>query len=183
MHAFTREELRACFTQIDTQCDAPLSVTILGGAAIVLLGFRDRATIDIDIAATVQAQRFQHLGRALSIPVDIITVSSTVDLLHCPTTTVFQGTYLHVAAVTALDLIKLKLERFQKHDAEDIYAIIIAIALSFEQFAAIATDMRIDYLGNPRTLALSICLVTERMYPEHLAAMERMMLSPAKHSA
>lgn len=145
-----------------------LNVTILGGLAIILQDFRTRSTMDVDIAPTRDAETFVAACRTLGVPVDVVTIASTVDLVHAPTVAVYTGEALTVAAIEARDLIKLKLERFYKQDPEDVFAIIAHIRLAYSHFADIVRDMLIDFIGNPRGVVLSAQEVVERMYPEHL---------------
>ncbi|MFH1830926.1 MAG: DUF6036 family nucleotidyltransferase [Pseudomonadota bacterium] len=165
----TRDELLRIFTQIDKQlCSEKrtMQITVLGGASIILLGLRDRATLDIDIANVDDAAEFQKLCRKKSIPVDIITVSSTVDFDYAETVTVFNGKALVVSSVTPMDLIRLKLERFRKQDADDIEAIIAKTSLPYENFKQIVEDMLLYYIGNPREVLLSALIIAERLYPK-----------------
>lgn len=143
-----------------------IKIVVLGGLAIIAQGFRERATLDIDIAQNHDAAIFSKVCNALSIPVDVITVSSTVDLNHAPTKNIFSGKHLILEAITAPDLIKLKLERFYKQDPDDIYAVIQKTGMAYEDFKALFLDMLPDFIGNPRGLILSAQLVVERMFPE-----------------
>lgn len=145
-----------------------LRVRILGGASMLLLGLRERTTVDIDIAATDDSVEFQKLCNKLNIPVDIITIATTVDLNHCDMVGVFHGKMLTVDSVTPRDLIKLKLERFYKQDPEDIYAIIESKSISFDEFKNIVTDMIQDYIGNLRQIIISAQIVVELIYPDHV---------------
>lgn len=145
-----------------------IKIKTLGGASILLLGIRDRATADIDIAATSNANTFQKMCAKIGLSVDIITVASTVDLSYCPSVNVFQGKNLTVDSVTPRDLLKLKLERFYKQDPEDIYAIIKHEALSFDEFKTIINEMLPDYIGNVRQLMISAQIVVEQIWPERI---------------
>lgn len=147
-----------------------MRITVLGGASILLLGMRDRVTADIDIAATGDAANFQKMCAKIGITVDIITVASTVDLVHCKTVNVFQGKCLSVESVTPSDLLKLKLERFYKQDPEDIYAIIKHENMSFDEFSSIVKEMIPDYIGNVRQLIISAQIVVEQIWPEKAEA-------------
>lgn len=169
LQAFTRQELLAFLQQLDNDLadqHKRLTVTLLGGAAIILLKIRERATIDI--TPHPDATTFQQMCAKRGIPVDIITISSTVDLHYCPTITVFKGKALTIHTVTPLDLIKLKLERFRKQDPEDIEAILAHESVRYKQFRDIVADMRLDYIGNERELILSAQMVVERLFPEHI---------------
>ena len=152
-----------------------IRVVVLGGLAIIAQGFRERATLDIDIAQNRDAAIFVKACNQISIPVDIITVSSTVDLNHAPTKNIFSGKYLQLEAITAPDLIKLKLERFYKQDPDDIYAMIQKVGMTYEDFKTIFLDMLPDFIGNPRGLVLSAQLVVERMFPEAIDNFKRSM--------
>lgn len=143
-------------------------VTLLGGGSIILLGFRDRATLDLDIAATADAAVFLQICRDHGVPVDIVAIASTVDLNHCSTVPVFRGKALTIASVTAPDLVKLKLERFRKHDPEDIEAILAHEQISYEEFSTLVADMRLDYIGNEREVVLSARIIVERVYPDRV---------------
>lgn len=164
-----RKELIAFLKEADVLLQKrkkEMVITILGGASIILQGIRERATADIDIVNQEDAISFQKICAKLGMPVDIVSVSSTVDFAHAPTVVVFSGKALKVESVTAEDLIKLKLERFRKQDPEDIYAIIQKIGLAYPRFKSIVQEMLIDFVGNARMLFLSALVVVERMYPE-----------------
>jgi hypothetical protein len=137
-----------------------------------LLGVRERVTIDIDVAATDDAVEFQKICAKNGIPVDIVTIASTVDLNHCEAKNVFNGRYLTVDSVLPKDLLKMKLERFYKQDPEDIYAIIRHEELSFETFKSIVKDMIPDYVGNVRQLVISAQIVVEQIWPDHAKEFE-----------
>lgn len=174
--SITKQELLELFQKIDTDLTKqhqPVSVTVLGGASIILLGFRERATIDIDIAPSKNARLFESICKHYGLPVDIITIASTVDLHHCSSVTVFQGSQLTVASVTAEDLIRLKLERFRKQDPEDIYAIIQHEGIDYERFKEIAIDMLPDYIGNERELKLSALVVVEQLYADYASDFQK----------
>ncbi|MDP2600214.1 MAG: DUF6036 family nucleotidyltransferase [Deltaproteobacteria bacterium] len=143
-------------------------IVVLGGLAIIAQGFRERATLDIDIAQNRDAAIFIKICNQFAIPVDVITVSSTVDLHHAPTKNIFSGKCLTLEAITAPDLIKLKLERFYKQDPDDIYAMIQKIRMTYDGFKKLFIDMLPDFIGNPRGLILSAQLVVERMFPEKI---------------
>lgn len=143
-----------------------IKIVVIGGLAIIAQGFRERATLDIDIAQNRDADLFIQICDRLSIPVDVITVSSTVDLNRAPTKNIFFGKYLILEAITAPDLIKLKLERFYKQDPDDIYAIIQKTRMHYDAFKLLILDMLPDFIGNPRGLILSAQLVVERIFPE-----------------
>ena len=169
--AVAREDLLNLFSRVDQELSAKgqkLIVTVMGGASIILQGFRDRVTQDIDIAYGKGAEIFRQLCERQGIPVDIISIASTVDFNQQHTLTVFQGKALTVQSVTPEDLIKLKLERFRKQDPEDIYAILERTRMSYEKFASLAKEMLLDFIGNPRELILSARLVIERMYPDKI---------------
>jgi hypothetical protein len=167
--AATRGDLLEIFSEIDEALQkkrAKQSITVIGGVSIILLGLRDRSTLDIDIANVGDAAAFRKICSGHGIQVDIVTVVSTVDFAHAPKVMVYEGKALTVDSITAEDIIKLKLERFRKQDPEDIYSIIEKISLPYERFKSIAQDMLPDFIGNPRELLLSALIVVERMYAE-----------------
>lgn len=169
--AVDRDKLNKIFNEIDSRLlreDHSLDVTVLGGVSIIFLEYRDRATVDIDIANGHDAGEFQKACSNLGIPVDIIAVSATVDFSEAPTVEIFRGKKLIVRSVIEEDLIKLKLERFRKQDPEDIYAIIEKAKIGFEKFQLIVKEMLPDFIGNTRGLVLSARLVVERMYSGRL---------------
>ncbi|MDO8519373.1 MAG: DUF6036 family nucleotidyltransferase [Deltaproteobacteria bacterium] len=169
MKAITKNEIPLLFEKIDIELGKQkrkVRVTVLGGFAVILQGYRERATLDIDIAPDADANLFSQVCRSLNIPVDIVTVTSTVDLAHTATARVFSGAFLVVDAVKGEDLIRLKLERFRKQDPEDIYAMIDSMQLSYEKFEEMVKDMLIDYVGNPQNLILSAEEIVQRKYPE-----------------
>ncbi|MFA4972245.1 MAG: DUF6036 family nucleotidyltransferase [bacterium] len=178
--AATREDLLRIFGQLDdllAKRKKKISVTAIGGVSIILQGIRDRSTADIDIANVGDAVAFQEACVGQGIPVDIVTVTSTVDFAHAPKVVLFRGKALEVNSITAEDLIKLKLERFYKQDPEDIYAIIEKTALPYERYKAIVSDMIPDFIGNPRVFLLSAMIVVETIYPENKADFEKLLRS------
>ena len=122
MKKIERDDLLKNFQKVDTflnKQNQKLRIIAIGGVSIILQGFRDRATLDIDIVNNQDAVRFQKICFKLGMDVDIITVASTVDFQNAPTIILFQGKRLTVDSVTPQDLVKLKLERFRKQDPED----------------------------------------------------------------
>lgn len=171
MKAITKKDALYFFQKIDGELEnlgKRVQITVLGGLAIILQGFRDRSTLDIDIAPTSDAKTFSKICQKLKIPVDIITISSTVDFVHTETNRQFSGKFLMVNSVSSKDLIKLKLERFRKQDPEDIMAIIDKINLSYDSFQNLVKEMLADFIGDPRFLILSAQDLIERKFPEHL---------------
>lgn len=171
MRAITKQEALELFQKIDAELlktGQRAQVTVLGGLAIILQDFRERSTLDFDIAPSPDAKIFSKICDKLTIPLDIVTMSSTVDLAHADTTVQFSGQFLTVHSVMAEDLIKLKLERFQKQDPEDIMAIIDKTNLSYDVFKKIVREMLLDFVGHPRGLILSAQEVVERKYNQHL---------------
>lgn len=75
--------------------------------------------------------------------------------------------------VGAEDLIRLKLERFEKHDPEDIYAIIRKEKFPYERFAALVKEGKGYYIGRVEEYLVSAQLVVERMYPENFKDFSR----------
>ncbi|HEX5033503.1 MAG TPA: hypothetical protein VFW62_03400, partial [bacterium] len=81
----------------------------------------------------------------------------------------FSGKALTLYGVGPEDLIRLKLERFRKHDPEDIYAIITAIDFPYEKFVDLVDDAKSYFIGRVEEYLTSAQLVVERMYPEKLS--------------
>lgn len=80
--------------------------------------------------------------------------------------------------IGAEDLIRLKLERFQKHDPEDIYAIIQKEKYPYEGFAALVNDAKNDFIGRVDEYLVSAQIVVQRMYPEKFEAFSQLMRLP-----
>lgn len=171
LKAYDKSDVLKVFEDVDQflkKKSEKLNIRILGGASILLLGVRERTTIDIDIAGTNDAIKFQKLCSKLGVVVDIVTVVTTVDLQHCPTVSVYKGDALAVDSVTSEDLIKLKLERFYKQDPEDIYAVIGHEKISFEKFKSLVINMLPDYIGNKREVFISAQIVVEQIWPDRI---------------
>lgn len=165
-----RGDLLRIFSEVDARLrndGRTLRITALGGVSLILLGIRERATWDIDVAASKDAVAFQKICAEYGIDVDLVSVASTVDFVHAPTVRLFEGRALRVDSVTPEDLLKLKLERFRKQDPEDIYAIIEKLSLSYERYQSLVQEMLPDFIGNPRELLLSALIVAEQVYPGH----------------
>ncbi|OGQ37791.1 MAG: hypothetical protein A2W61_02285 [Deltaproteobacteria bacterium RIFCSPLOWO2_01_44_7] len=166
-----KKDIPELFQKIETglaKKNKKLEIIVLGGLAILLQDFRDRVTFDIDIAANKDAKTFATICYKLGIDVDIITVASTVDIVHAETIKQYSGKFLTVNSIMPEDLIKLKLERFYKQDPEDIYAIIEKTNLSYENFKRLVQEMLPNFIGNPQILILSAQEVVERKYLQYI---------------
>lgn len=73
---------------------------------------------------------------------------------------------MKLVAINAEDLIKLKLERFQRQDPEDIMAIIDSTGFSYNQFKGFVQEMLPTYIGNTNSVILSAREVVERKYSD-----------------
>lgn len=167
--AIRKEDAEHLFKDVEKEfgkLNKKARIIVVGGMAIILQGIRQRATLDIDVAPTEDATLFREICAKLNIPVDIITIASTVDLVYAPTITVYSGNHLTIDSVTPENLIKLKLERFFKQDPEDIYAIIDYLSMTYDVFRNLVRDMLVDFIGNPRSLILSALQVAEIKYPD-----------------
>lgn len=175
-----KEDLLIALEQIDvalSKAHTPCEVTLVGGAAIVLQNFRERATHDLDIAATKDASTFVACCQKVGLPVDVISMASTVDFQEAPKVTLSRGKALTVHAVTARDLVKLKLERFYKQDPEDIYAIIEKTSLAYEDFKSLVKEMTSYFVGDQRKLILSAGVVVETKFPTFAESFHRELRS------
>jgi|SRR3989338_2276243 len=176
MKAITKKGALDLFEKIDKELSREkraIRVTLLGGLAVVLNHFRERSTMDVDIAPTKDMEVFVKVCQKLKIPVDVITVTSTVDLNNVETANHFSGVHLIVDSILGRDLIKLKLERFLKQDPEDIFAIIDKMGLSYTDFRTLVKEMMVDFVGDSRNILLSALEVVERKYTGDLKVFEK----------
>jgi hypothetical protein len=151
-----------------------ITVTAIGGIVIVLQGFQPRSTNDLDIAPISNADRLFKACEKLGISAEVVTLCSTVDFNDVQTKPVFSGKALTLNGIGAEDLIRLKLERFRKHDPEDIYAIIEKEKLPFERFVDLVKEGKSYYIGRVDEYLLSARLVVERMFAERLSEFDRL---------
>jgi len=164
--AFTKRDFLDFFEKVDRELNKKLSITILGGASIVLLDFKDRATHDIDVAPPIDPLLLEA-GNKNGIPIQYVgSLVSTVDFAHCEKAIVFEGKFLTVQSISPEELIKSKLERFQKQDPEDIYSIVEKTNYSYESFKALVKEMLIDFIGPRIKLLLHARMVVEHIYSE-----------------
>lgn len=143
-------------------------ILTLGGVSVVLQGYQDRSTNDIDLAPTGDAPQFLQACETFHIPAQTITLASTVDFNNIAVVTVFEGNFLKVLSVTAHDLIKLKLERFRKQDPEDIYAIIEKTGITYLQFCDLVSEGKDYFIGRVSEYLLSARIVVEQIFSTHL---------------
>ncbi len=143
-----------------------IAVTAIGGIVIVLQDFQPRSTNDLDVAPVSDADRLLEACARLGINAQVVTLVSTVDFNDIERIPLFAGKALTLSGVGAEDLIRLKLERFAKHDPEDIYAIIQREKFPYERFAALVKEGRNLFIGRVEEYLVSAQLVVERMYPE-----------------
>ena len=148
-------------------------VTAIGGIAIVLQDFQPRSTNDLDMAPVSDAERLLKACGRLGIKAQVVTLVSTVDFNDIERIQLFVGKALTLYGVGAEDLIRLKLERFEKHDPEDIYAIIRKEKFPYERFAALVKEGKDYYIGRVEEYLVSAQLVVERMYPENFKNFSR----------
>ncbi|OGQ04712.1 MAG: hypothetical protein A2W61_05960 [Deltaproteobacteria bacterium RIFCSPLOWO2_01_44_7] len=167
----TKEIVLALLPKIDHELakqNKQIQVTLLGGVALLLQNFITRSTNDIDVFPNKDADYFEKVCRKLKIPVQIVALTSTVDSQNASVVNNYRGRFLTIDSIPAEDLIRSKLERFLKHDPDDIYAVIDHVQLPYEKFKAIVQEMLSYFIGNPRSLILSSQIVVERKYPQHL---------------
>ena len=168
----SREDLIQFFRNLDlelTRRKKHLNCTLLGGAAIILLNFKDRSTRDIDVPSSQDELDFLiQSGIKYGIEVQPIAITTTVNFLECEKQKVFFGKYLEVQTISAQDLIKSKLERYQKQDLDDIDTIIKKINLSFEGFAKLFGEMLQDFVGSTDRLTMQARNVVEYNYPDRV---------------
>lgn len=143
-----------------------ITVTAIGGIVIVLQDFQPRSTNDLDMAPVSDALRLLEACKKLGINAQVVTLASTVDFNDVERVRLFAGKALTLDGVGAEDLIRLKLERFAKHDPEDIYAIIQKEKLPYERFAMLVREGKNYFIGRVEEYLVSAQLVVERMYPE-----------------
>lgn len=143
-----------------------VEVVAIGGVAIVLQDFQSRSTNDFDMAPMEDAERLLKACHKLGIDAQVVTLASTVDFHEVERISLFAGKALTLYSVGAEDLIRLKLERFRKHDPEDIYAIIEKENFPYERFVALVKEGKIDFIGRVDEYLVSAQLVVERMYPD-----------------
>jgi hypothetical protein len=173
LQSFTKGQLLDLFSSIDDELrkrEQVVSITVIGGASLILQDLRDRSTVDIDIVNRGGgAELFVELCADRNVPVDVVSVLTTIDFNQTQTIRVFDGIFLKVDSILAEDIIRSKLERFRKQDPEDIYVVIGKTKLSYDCFKSIIQEMLVDYIGNTRELWLSAMIVVEEMYPERAA--------------
>lgn len=167
--AWDKDTIRRILRDLDdyfVKTGETVEVTALGGIVIVLQDFQPRSTNDIDMAPISDAPRLLEVCDELGITAQVVTLASTVDFNSVEKRRLFAGKALTLYGVGAEDLIRLKLERFKKHDPEDIYAIIRKENLPYERFAAIVNEGKGWFIGRVDEYLVSTQLVVERMYPD-----------------
>lgn len=150
-----------------------IAATAIGGIVIVLQDFQPRSTNDLDVAPISDADRLLKACEKLGIAAQVVTLCSTVDFNDIERTRLFSGKALTLYGVGAEDLIRLKLERFKKHDPEDIYAIIQKEKFPYERFVALVNEGKNDFIGRVDEYLVSAQLVVERMYPDKFEEFSR----------
>lgn len=150
-----------------------IEVVVIGGVAIVLQEYQDRATNDFDLAPVSDAGYFLRACEQLGIDAQAITMSTTVDFNDVERIELFRGKSLTVFSVTSEDLIRLKLERFRKQDPEDIYAIIEKERLPYESFAKLVEEGSVIYIGRKENYLTSAQVVVETIYPDRVEDFKR----------
>lgn len=174
----TKETVIRLFSELDSYFaskNKSVKVTLLGGVAALIQGYIDRTTRDIDVAPIQDAVQFREACHLKNIAVDIVTVGSLASYDEKDTNEVFKGTSLTLRSVNYQDLIKMKLERFEGHDREDIHGIIKTTSLGYDEFKKIVADALIDYIGRKEKYIISAGFIVEDLYPKFLEDFEKAM--------
>jgi len=143
------------------------SYLILGGAALVMLEFIDRSTEDIDVVH--DGGNFDLMEEAAGkygIVIDRVTQCTTVDFEECSKEEIFSGKFLKIRSISPQDLLKSKIERFQKQDPADVNAILDNLKLKYADFKSLFSEMSLDYVGNLDRLKTNARIVVERRFAE-----------------
>ncbi|MBF0492171.1 MAG: hypothetical protein HQM15_05270 [Deltaproteobacteria bacterium] len=169
--SLNRENIQNIFLKLDAyflKKKKKIQVTTLGGVAILMLGFIERSTYDIDVAVTKDTEVFLNACEELEVEAQAVSIAMTVDFNDAKKQKIFKGKALTIFSVLPKDLIKLKLERFRKQDPEDIYAIIKKTRLSFEEFSQLVKEGVSYFVGRPQEYLLNASVVVEQMWPDCL---------------
>lgn len=168
LKTLTKKDLELIFRSVDEELvrknGKNVEVLLIGAASILMLDVLERGTVDIDVAPLFDAPRFARMVTRMGVPVDLVSVTSTVDFQSAARLTVFEGAKLHVTSVNEADLIKLKLERFRKQDPADIEAIIKKFSIDYGRYKEIVLEAVRDYVGHPRTFCLGALQVAANCY-------------------
>ena len=159
-----KPDIQQIFTAVDNELLSPAEITVIGGVSLIMLDIVERSTVDIDLANIGNVDAFKKIADRLGYLVDVVTISTTVDFHSPDKYKIFHGKNLAVFSVNERDLIKLKLERYRKQDPQDIDKIIQKIKMPFSEFRNLALEAVRDFVGHPRTFALSILMAAENHY-------------------
>lgn len=167
----TKKDLNEFFERFEEELGrkkTAASYVILGGAALVLLNFIERSTEDLDIAkAEGDRGLIVEAAEKFGIKIDWVTQCTTVDFVECPKEIVFSGKQLKVSSINPQDLLKSKIERFEKQDPQDINAILDKLQLGYEELKKIFAEMLQDFVGNQDQLKMKARTIVERRFSEH----------------
>jgi len=166
----THKELLEFFEWFDGKLllqDLTASYTILGGAALLMLGIISRSTADIDLPAQKMEGLIHEAGQEFGIEIHTVTQCTTVDFAECPKEIVFEGKALQIFSIHPKELLKSKLERYQKQDPQDIKDILSYSKLSYSEFEEIFSEMLKYWVGHPNRLIMHGRNVVERHFPEN----------------
>lgn len=72
--------------------------------------------------------------------------------------------FSNALGLNPVDLLKTKIERYAKQDPQDIDAILAAHPLSETDFFHLAKEMLIDFVGNQRTLRVTLEIIAEKHF-------------------
>ena len=168
-----KKELEELFVKVDAELNRlgkAFEITVIGGAAVVILDIIPRATRDIDLANSRDAIEFRDLFEDLEVEIQVVSIYSTVDFVDpSDSIVVFKGTRLKVRAAIPDNLIKMKLERFVDRDENDILAIIEHEKMNYSHFKNLVSE-GLAYLvaGQPTGYVLSALNIVQRAFPEEL---------------
>lgn len=163
----TKEILTDFFKKLDLQLTKNVEIVVIGGASIVLLEIKDRATNDIDLLPTNDnLEMIIKIAKTLHVSMQIVTVTSTIDFNTEERICVFTGKHLKVFSLNPLALIKSKLERYTRQDPEDILALIKKINLNYKKFLNLFAQMLPMFIGDPNRLIMHARSVVELVWQQ-----------------
>ncbi len=113
---------------------------------------------------TAAADDFKKISLKMGILAEIVTIGTTVDYDDYESRQVFAGKNLKIHALSGVDLIKSKIERYRKQDPDDIRRILEKTSLPIEAFIHMAGEMLLDYVGNSSVLRTTLEIIVEEQY-------------------
>ena len=181
MKRLDRSGLKKILRALDARLDGPANLTLVGGAAMLLLTTDVRVTYDVDAMDDDDLDRIEAAAADLAA-VDINTRSDAFEIClpedwrdHLVRHALTGLTHLRVSTPRAEDLAVMKVFRFGPKDADDIARLARRPGFDRRRFLAGFRNAVRATIGEPSWHAHSFEMIWNRLFPDEPVDRRRLL--------